>query len=206
MNITLQNLGRRFNQEWIFKGIDYTFSSTKSYAILGPNGSGKSTLIKVLTGQLTPSEGKIHFDHESSSIEVDDIYEHISIAAPYIELIEEFTLYELLDFHFKFKNHLPKFDNNQIISLLGMEKSANKGLKFFSSGMKQRVKLALACCSDSKILFLDEPTSNLDTTGENWYLDLVKLTSFSGRLLIIGSNQEKEYSFCDEKFAITTYK
>jgi ABC-type multidrug transport system ATPase subunit len=206
LKITLQNLGRRFNQEWIFKGIDYSFSSNKSYAILGPNGSGKSTLIKVLTGQLTPSEGKLLYTCESSTIEVDDIYKHISIAAPYIELIEEFTLNELLDFHFKFKKHLPNFNNKEIIDLLGMEKSANKGLKFFSSGMKQRVKLALACCSDSQILFLDEPTSNLDTSGENWYLQLVKLTSFSGRLLIVGSNQEKEYAFCDEKFAITTYK
>ena len=206
MNITLQNLGRRFNQEWIFKGIDYTFSSNKSYAILGPNGSGKSTLIKVLTGQLTPSEGKLSYSNDSSTIEADDIYQHVSIAAPYIELIEEFTLNELLDFHFKFKRPLPNFDNNQIITLLGMEKSANKGLKFFSSGMKQRVKLALACCSDSKILFLDEPTSNLDTSGENWYLELVASTSSSGRLLVIGSNQEKEYAFCDEKFAITSYK
>ena len=206
MNITLQNLGRRFNQEWIFKGIDYTFSSNKSYAILGPNGSGKSTLIKVLTGQLTPSEGKLSYSNDSSTIEADDIYQHVSIAAPYIELIEEFTLNELLDFHFKFKRPLPNFDNNQIITLLGMEKSANKGLKFFSSGMKQRVKLALACCSDSKILFLDEPTSNLDTSGENWYLELVESTSSSGRLLVIGSNQEKEYAFCDEKFAITSYK
>jgi len=206
LNITLQNLGRRFNQEWIFKGIDYTFSSNKSYAILGPNGSGKSTLIKVLTGQLTPSEGKLSYSNDSSTIEADDIYQHVSIAAPYIELIEEFTLNELLDFHFKFKRPLPNFDNNQIITLLGMEKSANKGLKFFSSGMKQRVKLALACCSDSKILFLDEPTSNLDTSGENWYLELVASTSSSGRLLVIGSNQEKEYAFCDEKFAITSYK
>jgi len=206
LNITLHNLGRRFNQEWIFKGIDYTFSSNKSYAILGPNGSGKSTLIKVLTGQLTPSEGKLYYGSDYSTIDVDDIYQHISIAAPYMELIEEFTLNELLDFHFKFKNPLPNFDNNQIIALLGMEKSANKGLKYFSSGMKQRVKLALACCSDSKILFLDEPTSNLDTSGENWYLELLKSTSFSNRLLIIGSNQEKEYAFCDEKFAITSYK
>ena len=206
MNITLHNLGRRFNQEWIFKGIDYTFSSNKSYAILGPNGSGKSTLIKVLTGQLTPSEGKLYYGSDYSTIDVDDIYQHISIAAPYMELIEEFTLNELLDFHFKFKIPLPNFDNSEIIALLGMEKSANKGLKYFSSGMKQRVKLALACCSDSKILFLDEPTSNLDTSGENWYLELLKSTSFSNRLLIIGSNQEKEYAFCDEKFAITSYK
>ncbi|MGN0002481.1 MAG: ATP-binding cassette domain-containing protein [Sphingobacterium composti] len=206
MNITLHNIGRRFNQEWIFKGIDYTFSSNKSYAILGPNGSGKSTLIKVLTGQLTPSEGKIIFTDNSNTIDVENIYQYLSIAAPYIELIEEFTLNELLDFHFKYKKPLADFQNNQIIELLGMEKSANKGLKFFSSGMKQRVKLALACCSDSKILFLDEPTSNLDTSGESWYLELLKKTFISERLLIIGSNQEKEYGFCDEKFSITSYK
>lgn len=206
MKITLQNLGRRFNQEWIFRGIDYTFSSSQSYAILGPNGSGKSTLIKVLTGQLTPSEGKIVYSVDSTQIDIDNIYAHVAIAAPYMELIEEFTLNELLDFHFKFKNYLTGFDSKTIVDLLGMEKSANKGLKFFSSGMKQRVKLALACCSDSKLLFLDEPTSNLDTSGENWYLDLVKSTSSSDRLLIIGSNQEKEYAFCTEKLSITSYK
>lgn len=206
MNINLQNIGRRFNQEWIFKGIDYTFSSSKSYAILGPNGSGKSTLIKVLSGQLTPSEGSLTYTSESSDIAVEDIYKQVSIAAPYIELIEEFTLNELLDFHFKFKTPLPNFNTKHIVELLEMQKAANKSLKFFSSGMKQRVKLALACCSDSKILFLDEPTSNLDLEGEKWYLNLVKSTSFTGRLLIIGSNQEKEYSFCDEKFSITSYK
>lgn len=205
MNITLHNLGRRFNQEWIFKGIDYTFSSYQSYAILGPNGSGKSTLIKVLTGQLTPSEGSLTFQNNTNPIEVDELYQHISIAAPYIELIEEFTLNELLDFHFKFKQFHPEFDIQKILHLLEMEKSANKSLKFFSSGMKQRVKLALACCSDSKVVFLDEPTSNLDVSGEKWYLDLITATT-ADRLLIIGSNQEKEYAFCDEKFSITTYK
>ena len=206
MNITLQNLGRRFNQEWIFKGINYTFSSEKTYAILGPNGSGKSTLIKVLTGQLTPSEGSISYHNNDLKIDVEDIYKNISIAAPYIELIEEFTLRELLEFHFKFKPFHPNFDISGIIDVLGMEKSAHKDLKFFSSGMKQRVKLALACCSDSQILFLDEPTSNLDTSGEAWYLDIVKATAAPNRLLIIGSNQEKEYNFCDEKFNITSYK
>ncbi|MCA5006040.1 ABC transporter ATP-binding protein [Sphingobacterium bovistauri] len=206
MNITLQNLGRRFNQEWIFKGIDYTFSSNQSYAILGPNGSGKSTLIKVLAGQLTPSEGKIIFTKESTTVDIESVYKNISIAAPYIELIEEFTLNELFKFHFEFKNYLPNFDSKKIIEILGMEKSANKSLKFFSSGMKQRVKLALACCSESRLLFLDEPTSNLDTSGEQWYLDLVKSTLSSDRLLIIGSNQEKEYTFCDQTFSITSYK
>lgn len=206
MNITLHNLGRRFNQEWIFRGLDYTLTSNQKYAILGPNGSGKSTLIKVLTGQLSPSEGKIEFSISSNSIENDDVYQYISIAAPYIELIEEYTLKELLDFHFKFKRYLTHYDPKKIISLLGMEKARNKEIKHFSSGMKQRVKLAMACCSDSRLLFLDEPTSNLDVEGERWYSDLLRETSSASRTLVIGSNQEREYEFCDTTLSILDYK
>lgn len=131
MNITLHNLGRRFNQEWIFRGLDYTFSSNQKYAILGPNGSGKSTLIKVLTGQLSPSDGSIRFSISSKAIENEDVYQYVSIAAPYIELIEEYTLTELLDFHFKFKSYLKAYDRERIISLLGMEKAKNKEIKHF---------------------------------------------------------------------------
>lgn len=206
MNITLHNLGRRFNQEWIFRHIDYTFSSNQKYAILGPNGSGKSTFIKVLTGQLAPSEGELQFSLASKVIPIEEIYTHVSIAAPYIELIEEFTLSELLDFHFKFKTYLTGFDKEQVISLLDMHKSRDKGIKYFSSGMKQRVKLVLACCSDSKLLFLDEPTSNMDQEGDTWYLDLIAKTVTSDRMLIIGSNQEKEYVFCDTFISIVDYK
>lgn len=208
MNITLHNLGRRFNQEWIFRTIDYSFSSNNKYAILGPNGSGKSTLIKVLTGQLTASEGTIHYLDNEVDIHVEDIYQYISIAAPYIELIEEFTLNELLDFHFKFKSYLPTFNKENVIQLLRMEKSADKGIKYFSSGMKQRVKLVLACCSQSKILFLDEPTSNMDVEGEEWYLNLIEKTSSinNDRILFVGSNQEKEYIYCNEHLRIMDYK
>jgi ABC-type multidrug transport system ATPase subunit len=175
-------------------------------SIVGHSGAGKSTLIKVLTGQLTPSEGKISYQGERGEIHVDDIYQEVSIAAPYIELIEEYTLNELIDFHFKFKEYLPGLDKTKLVEILKMEKSADKGLKFYSSGMKQRVKLALACCSQSSILFLDEPTSNMDVEGEKWYLDLLDKTSFDNRILIIGSNQEKEYQMCDHHIRITDYK
>lgn len=207
MNITLHKLGRRFNHEWVFRHMDYSFSSSKKYAILGPNGSGKSTLIKVVAGQLSASEGHIDYALEDKkAVHVDDIYQHLTIAAPYVELIEEFTLSELLDFHFKFKEYLSGYDKAAIISYLGMQNAVHKAIKNFSSGMKQRVKLAVACFSKSKILLLDEPTSNLDTEGERWYLDLIRLTDLQGRLLIIGSNQEKEYGFCDEHIHIVDHK
>jgi len=207
LNITLHNLGRRFDQEWVFRNIDYTFSTSKKYAILGPNGSGKSTLLKTIAGQLSPSDGRIAYHtNTDSEIHVDDIYAHVVFAAPYMELIEEFTLREMVDFHFKFKSLLKGFEKSVIISCLAMEHAADKQIKYFSSGMKQRLKLALSCFSESDILLLDEPMSNLDAEGERWYLDLVNRTCSDGRLLIIGSNQEKEYGFCEEYIHIMDYK
>src|ERR1700761_20995 len=203
--ITLQNIGRRFNRDWIFRGVDHTFTIGNSYAILGPNGSGKSTLLQVLNGSLAPSEGKISYEFEGKNVPAEDIFWQLSLAAPYMELIEEFTLKEVIDFHFKFKPYKPGLNAAAIITLLGMEKHKNKLIKYFSSGMKQRLKLALAFCSDTPILMLDEPTSNLDTQGVDWYLNLVQKFA-ENRLTIICSNQLHEYSFCDESLNIMDFK
>src|ERR1035437_3900080 len=173
-HISLENIGRRFNRDWIFRGIDYTFHSGKIYAVLGPNGSGKSTLLQVLNGSLSPSTGKIDYFFEGKPVEIDAVYKHLSLAAPYLELIEEFTLSEMVDCHFKFKTFKSGIDKEGLIDLLAMPGSKNKLIKYFSSGMKQRLKLALAFCSDTPMLMLDEPTSNLDSQGVDWYLSLVQ--------------------------------
>ena len=204
MTITLEDIGRRFNQEWIFKGINYQFNSGGKYAILGPNGSGKSTLLRVVLGNLSPSEGVITYNNQKN-IPVERIYESISFAAPYLDLIEEFTLQETIDFHFKFKALQKGFDEEMVLELLGLKKSQDKALKHFSSGMKQRTKLVLACCTDTPILLLDEPTSNLDKQGVVWYHELIARFT-ADRLVIVGSNQEAEYSFCNHFVQITDYK
>jgi len=204
MNISLNSVGRRFNKEWIFRNLSTEFTSGNSYAILGPNGSGKSTLLSVLTGSLSPSEGEISFS-DTKEIPVENIYSYISLAAPYLELVETFTLKESIDFHFKFKNFAPGLDSKKLITILGLEKAANKEIKYFSSGMKQRTKLALACCTDTPILFLDEPTSNLDVQGINWYRELIENFG-KDRLTIIGSNQIQEYDFCTNQIQISDYK
>ena len=206
LKITLKDIGRRYNNEWIFRNINYTFESGKSYAILGHNGSGKSTFLKVLSSSLTPSAGELSYTDGDEVLSVDHIYQQLSLAAPYIELIEEFTLNELIDFHFKFKNYLPSFDKETVVNLLGLEHALDREIRFFSSGMRQRVKLALACCSASSLVLLDEPTSNLDHAGEQWYLSLIDRTKLKSRLFIVCSNQEKEYKFCDETISIVDFK
>jgi ABC-type multidrug transport system ATPase subunit len=205
MNITLQNIGRRFNRDWIFKGIDYTFNSGQAYAILGPNGSGKSTLLQVLNASLTPSVGTINFNFQDKPVEIDQVFTHLSLAAPYLELIEEFTLNEMVDFHFKFKQYKPGINKKELIGLLNLAKSENKLIRYFSSGMKQRLKLILAFCADTPMLMLDEPTSNLDNQGVDWYLNLVQQFA-QDRLTIVCSNQEHEYGFCTHQLSISDYK
>ena len=204
MEITLDNVGRRFNKEWIFKNINFKFSANRKYAVLGPNGSGKSTLLSIILGSLTTSEGEISYKN-TKDLRVEDLYQHLSFAAPYLDLIEEFTLQETLAFHFQFKAYAEGLDANSVLELLGLKKSQDKALKYFSSGMKQRTKLALACCTDSPILILDEPTSNLDAQGISWYLQLIE--KFAGnKMVIVGSNQEHEYAFCSERLHISDYK
>lgn len=204
LKIDLKDAGRRFNKEWIFRNFTYSFHSAGKYAILGPNGSGKSTLLSVILGSLAPSEGTISYTGEHE-IPVEKIYKQISFAAPYLDLVEEFTLQETIDFHFKFKNFHPDINAVQLMDLLGLGKAQDKALKYFSSGMKQRTKLALACCTDTPILLLDEPTSNLDRQGMAWYQELINRFS-TDRLVFVGSNQEEEYSFCAHQIQITDYK
>lgn len=206
MEIILENIGRRFNREWIFRSVNYTFQTGRSYAILGANGSGKSTLLQIIAGSLSQSEGIIRYTEDQQPIDGENVYRHIAFASPYLELIEEFTLAELIRFHFKFKPLIPGLDAHSVIALLNFPAAAiNKNIKYFSSGMKQRTKLALAVCSAAPILLLDEPASNLDEQGINWYTDLVNSYT-QNRALIICSNQEQEYSFCDERLHITDYK
>ena len=150
MEINLNKVGRRFNKEWIFKNIDFNFTADNKYAVLGPNGSGKSTLLSILLGSLTPSEGEINY-YNPKEIRVENIYQYISFAAPYLDLVEEFTLQETINFHFQFKAYAEGLNASSVLELLGLEKSQDKALKHFSSGMKQRTKLALACCTNTPI-------------------------------------------------------
>jgi ABC-type multidrug transport system ATPase subunit len=192
ITISTEGLSKRFNREWIFRNFSYEFKSGNRYAITGPNGSGKSTLLQVLWGQVPPTAGKINYTSPSHKIPVDEVYQHLSIATPYMDLIEDFTLQETLEFHFKLKeirNNLP-FD--ELMDILYLRDSRDKFIRNFSSGMKQRLKLGLAMFTKSPIIFLDEPGSHLDATAFAWYTDqLAKLPNEC--LVFIGSNDPKEY-------------
>lgn len=205
MKINLTNLGKRYNREWIFRNLNFRFDTNKHYAITGPNGSGKSTLLQIIAGSAIYNEGKIDYYDSDSTIEPEKIFRKISFAAPYLDLVEEMTLTEFFSFHDKMKGWISPLDTKQIILLLRLEKSAHKQLRYFSSGMRQRVKLAQAIFSNVPAVFLDEPLTNLDVDGSLLYHSLIK-NYCNNRLVIISSNDKNEYNFCEEKIDMMDYK
>ena len=231
MTISLSDAGKRFNRDWIFRHFNYTFNTGNSYAIVGPNGSGKSTLLQAIGGAIGLSEGSVQFlvlssqftvrsqqsvpgnnrsaGHQTSAIRhqpsTDNLYQYISIAAPYLEVIEEMTVTEFLQFHQTFKQLLPALSIKEIISVVGLENAAQKQIRYYSSGMKQRVKLAQAIFSDVPVILLDEPCTNLDSTGIALYQQLIA-SYCTDRLVIVSSNDEAEYGFCKEKVSMLEFK
>jgi ABC-type multidrug transport system ATPase subunit len=193
LTITLRDIGKRFNRDWIFRSFSYRFASGTTYAITGPNGSGKSTLLSVLSGQVPLSKGEISYtDSQEAPVSPDDIYRHVAIAAPYLDLIEEFTVAEHLAFHFKMKALRTGLSSDQLLDRLYLSEAREKAVLNLSSGMKQRLKLGLALWSDAKILLLDEPGTNLDSRAFEWYVNELSQVP-SDRIVIIASNNTAEY-------------
>ncbi|MFZ4522599.1 MAG: ABC transporter ATP-binding protein [Bacteroidales bacterium] len=206
MKIQLEQIGKKFNTDWIFRNVSFSFDENSTAAILGRNGSGKSTLLQVVAGSLHPTEGKLTYTHGGMTIGGDEIFRHLAMVAPYLELIEDFTLKEMLEFHFSFKRYLPGYNISLVTELLEFPAMKHKQLRQFSSGMKQRVKLILAILSDVPLILLDEPTMNLDKTGIDWYLELMK--KFTGnRTVIICSNLHQiESGFASTALEIELFK
>lgn len=203
ITITLQNVSKKYNRDWIFKNLSYIFQQTKSYAIVGSNGSGKSTLLQVIAASTNATNGKIIYQNDQAIIENENIHQYLTIAAPYLELIEEMTVKEFLQFHANFKSLSLPID--KIISIVDLQKAINKQIRYYSSGMKQRVKLAQAIFSNVPIILLDEPCTNLDKTGYQLYHHLIH-NYCANKLVIVSSNDENEMDFCEERINIMEFR
>ena len=200
MDIIIKQLGKKYGKEWIFKGVETEIKAGARVSITGANGSGKSTLVKILSNYLSASKGTVLYDNKDQSEEPQLKFNFV---APYLNLIEELTVEELLQFHSKFKN--PLISVEEMLTENGLLNARKKPIQELSSGMKQRLKLTLSFFYDCDILFLDEPTTNLDEKGVEWYHSLIqridKMTT-----IIVASNQKHEYNFCSNNINLANYK
>jgi ABC-type multidrug transport system ATPase subunit len=193
MKLHLNNIGKRYNYHWIFKNINAVLQSPAIVAIKGANGSGKTTLMSILAGYQAPSEGEIEWiDCLQNKVDADKIFQQITWCSPITELPEEFTLTEIIQFQSKFKPWLNNITASTIIEIALLQPQAHLPISSLSTGMKQRLKVTLAILADVKIVLLDEPTSNLDEHGINWYKNLIEQYS-SNRIIIIASNMQHDF-------------
>jgi ABC-type multidrug transport system ATPase subunit len=206
MHITLQKISRKFNYEWIFRDLNFDFEQGNAYAILGSNGSGKSTLLQIISGHLHPSEGTITYQHNGKVIQAEDFFRHVTYSGPYLELIEEFTLEEMLDFHIRFRKFRNNMDVKAVMDATALTRNRNKPIKYFSSGMKQRVRLAIALLSESDVVLLDEPAANLDHNAIQWYRNLIAEHSANRIVIVCSNSQSEEHDFCTQQIVIDDYK
>lgn len=205
MEIQLKDVAKKFNKEWIFRNISLRLTDANNTAVTGPNGSGKSTFLQVVAGSLLQTDGTIQYSHQDSQIEAAQIYKYLSFVAPGLSLPDDFTMAEFINFHFKFKKLKQGFDLNELPSRFLLEKAKDKYIKNFSTGMKQRLKLGIALYADTPLLLLDEPATNLDDAGFDWYLDEISKV-LEEKMIFVCSNRKDEYSFCDKYINILDFK
>jgi len=166
-------------------------------SITGRNGSGKSTLIKILASILSQTSGEFSIQVDNKKIEKREYYKYIGFVSPYLNLYDEFTGYENLNFITKVRKINP-LRIEEVLKRVGLWERRNDLVKVYSSGMKQRLKIAFAVIHNPPVLLLDEPTSNLDADGIKIVDDISSAQKKEG-ILIIATNDEHEKSLCEKE-------
>ncbi|MEO0897102.1 MAG: ATP-binding cassette domain-containing protein [Bacteroidota bacterium] len=191
VNLTLEGIGKKFYQRWLFRSISSSFQKQGKLALVGSNGSGKSTLMRIIAGQMSPSEGKLILEVNGKKVLANEMYNYISWNGPYIETYLDLSLAEQLDLHFSWKNCLlPSID--EVIDHLNLRPHKDKRLRYFSSGMLQRAMVGMTLLSDTPILLLDEPTSFMDEDNAAMILEMINRFA-DNRIFILASNMHREF-------------
>lgn len=206
LHIQLEGIGKKFGSEWIFRNLNLNLDPGDKIVLLGGNGSGKSTLLQIISGYVLPNAGKVIFKNDGHVEENENYKDHLSIATPYLELVEDYTLTELIDHCAVYKPFLNNLSAKEIIEITDLKHAENKHIKNYSSGMKQRVKLALAILADCPLLLLDEPASNLDKNAIEWYIKLVGWYGANKTIVVCSNSVKEEFEFCTKELNVMDHK
>jgi len=208
ITIDIRNAGKKFGREWIFRHVNLNIAQGDKLVILGLNGSGKSTLLQAFTGFLGLNEGEVQYSPNGKSQKIDDdkAHRYLSLASPYLELIEDFTLPEIIDHLSVYKPFMKGLTRDQIMELSGLAAHRHKFIRLYSSGMKQRLKLTLAILADAPVLFLDEPTTNLDASVIDWYAQMIATYAMHKTIVVASNSIEEEYAFCTRELQMSQFK
>jgi len=198
IELEVKSLYKQFGKETILS--DLNFSSNSSIiGIAGINGSGKSTLLRCLAGLLKANRGNISWTLNDKTLTKQEIKKHSGYAAPYVELYEELTVIENLNFILKLRS---VHNKNGVMAEKSLKEAgilhlSNQFYGDLSTGQRQRVKLVSALLHKPCILFLDEPGSNLDSEGRDLIKNIVTNYKNPNHMVLLASNLEQELQLCD---------
>jgi ABC-type multidrug transport system ATPase subunit len=203
ISISVSNLTKKYNRKTVLKNIEFSHSSG-ILGISGSNGSGKSTLMKCLAGLMRPNSGTVDWKLNNEILSRTELKDHIGFAAPYISLYEDLTVTENLNFLSEVSHqNLAQTQLQELLVRTETENLKDKLYKSLSTGQQQRVKLASSLIRNPKVLFWDEPGSNLDADGHNLVRSLLQLQKKNGSLIFLASNDPDEIALCDEILALS---
>lgn len=195
--ISAVNLTKRFGRRALFQGLSFNCSEGESLAITGPNGSGKSTLLLLLAMLAKPSSGTVSWSGIQAKGSVHSSG-FIGFCSPAMNLYGSLTVYETMSFAFGAN------DRTFLLSALeefGLGEHVDKEIRLCSSGIRQRLKLLCALINKPKLLFLDEPCSNLDKTGKELLFSAVDSLRVNS-LIVIATNEDKEADLCGRRLEL----
>lgn len=198
MKLVLQNIKKSYEGKILFSNINLTFEMGNSYAVLGKNGSGKTSLLKVLMGFSKPDNGSVFWSDDKNIFAIG--YSDFAFSGIQQQLFDDITVLNIINFHFKFR--LPIDPNyKEIIKSVFTDIQLNKKANQLSAGWLNRLKLLLSILTQSKVLILDEPFSNMDEEGIEKFVDLIKTYS-ENRILIIAGNRADELAMCNHRITL----
>ncbi len=200
-SIHIQHISKKFQRNLLYKGFSLDVFPQDKIAITGPNGSGKSTLLKLMIGLISPTSGSIEYKYNQHPIERSKWHKYVNVAAPYMNLMDDFTVLECVEHINSFRQfQLPP---SEMIKLLELAQHLHKPIKYLSSGMKQKLKLMLAIMDRAPVLLLDEPLSNMDERNTQWYSEMIHQWAMSKTIIVFSNHQKKEYSFCGKQIELS---
>ncbi len=203
IRIVFENLGKRYDQRVIFRGIGGTAESGSVLVLTGPNGSGKSTLVSILCGLLRPSRGTIRYLMGEEEISRPRWRKHLGIVAPGMSVYEELTARENLSFFARVRGSgLASEEIDRLIEQVGLDPERTTPVVGYSTGMRQRLKIAQAMLHQPEVLFLDEPGSNLDPAGQDWLETWVKAFTAEGKTVVLATNDRSEMEWGRDRVSL----
>ena len=183
----------------LFRDLSGDASAGEVVAITGPNGSGKSTFLRILSGLIRPTAGQVTWNGSAAR----ELRHVVGLASPELQLYGELSALENLSFFSRLLGVGLSADSlgERLVSLGLMERDHHKRVAVFSSGMKQRLRLAFALLASPVVLLLDEPGSNLDAEGNAAVRRVIGDQRKRG-VTLVATNDPEEAALADRRIVL----